>query len=157
MGLFLCDLCNEHLGLSSKGLTPHVCDPETLRKRVRQLEDAARTAERRLDEIQNAVFMVLQELPSLEGEQVAVSGAWLRRLWDAARCVWYHAETPDNFLSRWLVKGFVLSRAYALFRKKGGKTLLDKLVGLRQACDESRPVLGYENSPFDLSPEDLVP
>ena len=84
MGLFLCDICNEHLTLEK-----HVCNPEKISNYIHKLQDNASIAERRLSDMQNAVFMILQELPSLEGEKITINAEWLRRLWCAAQCRWY--------------------------------------------------------------------
>lgn len=157
MGLFICDLCNKHLDITAGG--SHVCNQEDIRKHVEQLELAARTAERNLDEMQNAVLMILKELPSLEGEKVQVNAEWLRRLWGATKNQWYDAKTADDFLVQWMVTHRILCEAYDVFRSKKyghSQTLLQKLTDLREACDNSKAVLGYKDSHFDMSPEDLA-
>ena len=154
MGLFLCHICNEQLGFEN----PHKCDPETIRKYVGSLQDAARLAERRLDDMQNAVFMLIHELPSLEGEEITVKTKWLTRLWEATKCRWYEAETKEQFLVCWMATHRILCEAFDLFRdEKHGKkeTLLQKLVALKEACTNAQEFLGYKDSKLHLSPEDI--
>ena len=155
MGLFLCDLCDQQLGFDGN----HFCATANIRKKNERLEKDKRTAERRLDEMQNAVLMLLKELPSLAVERINVDAKWLRRLWDATQGRWDEAKTADEFLSHWLATHRVLCEAYDVFRtEKYGhpQTLLQKLTDLRIVCDSSKKVLGYEASDFDMTPEDLV-
>ena len=158
MGLFVCHLCNEHLGITVGG--SHVCNQENIRKHVEILERRARDAEFNLKEMQNAVLMILQELSSLEGDKIPVSGEWLRRLCGATKDCWYEAKGADDFLVRWMVIHRILCEAYDVFRSKKyghSQTLLQKLTDLREACGKSKDVLGYNDSHFDQTPEDLVP
>lgn len=154
MGLFLCDLCNAHLTLD-----PHECDKEKILRNIQQLEERARIAERNLDDVQNAVFKLLEPLGSLDGEEVTVKTEWLQWLWDAARCKWHKADTAKSFLCHWMATHRILCEAFDLFRsKKHGhvETKLNKLKHLREACDKAKEVLGYQDSNLDLTPEDLV-
>lgn len=154
MGLFLCDLCDQHLGVA-----PHVCEPADIRKHVQTLELRAQVAERKWDDIRNAVFMLLQSLPTLVGESAVVETEWLRKLWAAAECRHYEARTADDFSLRWMATHNVLRFAFGLFRSKAnGKvaTRLERLQSLRKACNHAKEVLGYQSSVFDVSPEELA-
>lgn len=87
MGWLPCPLCGEDLlGLALE--EKHVCDHEKIRKNFEELDLAARTAEYRLRNMQNAVMRVFQEIPSLEGDKVEVSTIWLRRLWNVTKSEW---------------------------------------------------------------------
>ena len=157
MGLFLCDVCLAQLEPGS--MSPHVCDPEKARKHAKYQEDRAIAAEGKLEVVRNAVFMLLHQLPSLNTEQVNVSGEWLRNLWKAADCQWDEVKTADSFLVRWMATHRILRESFRLFRSKNcGKveSLLSKLQLLRQACDKAKEVLGYQDSKFDLTPEDVL-
>ena len=54
----------------------------------------------------------------------------------------------------------ILRSSYDLFRSKlyptQDKTLLGKLKSLKEAVDNSREVLGYQDSKLDMTPEDLL-
>src|SRR5574343_756231 len=80
MGLFLCDLCNQQLSLKE---VKHVCKPEDIKAYIDRLDDDRRVAERKLDDIREAIFQVMSEIPSFEEEKVTVSTKWLKRLWEA--------------------------------------------------------------------------
>lgn len=159
MGVLICDKCNEYLPLSPESLD-HVCDPEKIKEYVRYLKEEAENNRRKLDDIRNAVFNVLQELPTLEGEKAIVKTDWLRQLWDAAQCQWHEEKTADSFLVRWLVTHRILCEAFDLFESKEKGTFLDKLADLKQACLQAEETLNYGNkdgtSRLDLSPEDIV-
>lgn len=151
MGLFLCPKCDlQHIG------TP--CKEEDIIAHVEQLKREKWEAEQKLDQIRNAIFMIIQELPSLEGE-IKVNKDWLDRLWKAGQCQWYEAKTTETFLVRWCALHFLLSDTYDLFRKnRYGKELsfLDKLKKLKKQVDRSQEVMGYQDSKLDYEPEDLV-
>lgn len=155
MGLFLCQLCNDHLDFDR----PHECDPVTLRKRIEELEMKARKAEHKLNVIEDAVQHLIKELPSLEGEKIEVTTKWLRLLWKAAECRFDKFEEPESFLGHWMAMHRILCEAFDLFRsKKHGHpaNLLVNLKELWEACERAKVVLGYQTSVFDLSPEDIV-
>jgi len=154
MGLFLCDVCNQQLGTP-----PHVCNREDIKKYVDDLEERATTAEFRLNDVKNAVLMVLEQLQSIEGEEVTVKTEWLKKLWAAAKCQWYEAKDASAFLKRYIALHRILCEAFDLFRTKKGETLLLKLKNLREACDSANSLLGYEKNQIDklsLTPEDIV-
>lgn len=157
MGLFLCDVCNEQLGPA-----PHVCDLAKVREYVDRLEDQARVAERRLEDVRNAVYKILQPLDGLEKREegdVLVSGEWLRKLWAAAQCNWdlmAEARTADSFLTCWIATHRVLRKAFDVFRTGKGLTLQEKLQALREACNQASEVLGYQSSKLDMSVEDVI-
>ncbi len=149
--LIICQVCNENLGLGE-----HVCNPDKIIENINYLKKSASDSENKLSEISNAVFMVLQGLPSLEGESIPVSGEWLRRLWDAVEGRWYYAKDAETFIVHDLAKQNILCAAYNLFRSKN-KTLLEKLTDLRDRCVYSKKALGYTNSSeFDITPEDII-
>jgi hypothetical protein len=155
VGILICRTCDVDI----TGDGNHVCSQKAVLALVERLREETRTAEQRLSDIRNAVFRALEELPGREGELVAVPFDRLRQLWDAAQCRWYEATTADDFLARWLATHRILCEAFDVFRSvKCGKreTLLEKLLALRAACDAARATLGYENSGFDLTPEDLA-
>ena len=158
MGLLLCDVCLSRLELGST--SQHVCDSEKAKKNVKQLEGRASNAENKLEDIRNAVYMLLHQLPSLNAEQVNVSGEWLRNLWKAADCRWSEAKSADSFLVQWVATHRILCEAFRLFRSKNHgrvETTLSKLQSLRQVCDRAKEVLGYQDSSkFDLTPEDVL-
>lgn len=153
MGLFLCDICDEQLSDS------HVCDKEVIKKRISTLEERACLAERQSRDMQNAIFMILHTLPTLEGDEVVVKTNDLKRLWEAAKCQWFSAKTADQFLSCWMAMHKILREAYNVFRSRNFKknlSLLEKLNNLHKACIESKPILGYQDSNLDKSPEQLM-
>ncbi len=119
MGLFVCDKCGFEGGvhLYAGG---HVCEEQAILDHVKKLRDRASEAETKLDNIRNAVFMVLKDLPDLEGETVSVKTQTLRSLWDAAKCQWHEQKSADSFLVCWLVTHRILCEAFDLFRS-GGK------------------------------------
>lgn len=161
MGLFRCDLCDENLGFIGGDI--HKCDPEKIKSKIKmeKLQKLAMDAENHLEDIRNAVYKILQQLPSMDGPKATVDTDWIRRLWDAAECRWWEAKTADSFLVHWLASHRILVEAFQLFRSKEyGKSVpkLEKLKQLREACDYARKVLGYDKDgdEFDVSPEDLV-
>ncbi len=154
MGLFLCSVCDEQIGFGS--IPEHVCDHEKIKALTSKLRDQANAAESKLHDIKNAVFMTLQQLPSLDPEEVTIPTEWLRNLWKAAECQWYSEKTADNFLSRWIATHRTLCEAFDLFRSKKSESKLEKLQALREACDNAAELLGYQDSKLDLRPEDLV-
>lgn len=153
MGILICEICNEHLPLCAEAYDSHVCDPNKIEAHVKRLRNEKTEAEHRLSDIKDAVFKVIKDLPSLEGETVTVKTEWLRKLWDSANCRWYDAKTADSFLSEWLSTHMILCEAFDLFESKG--SLLQRLQKLREACDNANERLNY-NAKFDLSPEDII-
>lgn len=156
MGLLICDSCNRQMDWGGE----HVCKPNDIRYHVAELENRARVAEDNVSDMRNDMYWVLKDLPSLEGDKLEVSGKLIRQLWDAVGGQWYEHKTADSFLSMWLATHRILCEAFDLFRtkKKGGTTgtVLERLKELRRACDEARIVLGYLDSKFDVTPEELV-
>ncbi len=152
MGLFLCQICDEQLSFTES----HVCKQEDIVNYIQRLRDDANRSRNFLNDIQNAVLMILQSLPTLDDEQILVETKWLRKLWDAAQCQWHENKSVDKFLVRWIALHRTLSESFNLFRSKNHKTLLEKLTAVREMCDSAKKVLGYEDSRFDLTPEDLV-
>ena len=151
MGLFLCPMCDEQL-MSS----PHVCNPTVIINRIHKLENEVRLAESKLNNVKNSVFMLLQSLPSLEGDSVSVETEWLRKMWHAAECQWHENKSPDKFLVRWIALHRILCEAFDLFRSNKKETTLEKLRFLKEACDSAKKVLNYEDSKLYLTPEDLM-
>jgi len=152
----ICDICDKALGWTPH---EHVCDPEKIREHVHELRTRAAVAENRLNSVQDAIFKLLEPLPSLNDETVTVKSEWLRKLWESAQCQWHEAKTADSFLVRWMALHRILCEAFDLFRsKKYGKTqtLLEKLKDLREACDKAKETLGYQDSKLDMTPEDLA-
>ncbi len=156
MGLFICRICNETLGDNFV----HQCDQTKVEAHIEKLQNEAHVAERRLNDIRNAVFMVLQELPSLEGEKVEVNGEWLRRLWGAGDCRWWEAKSADEFLVRWLATQKILCEAFDLFRseRKGTrpKSTLEQLRALRKACVDAKNLMYNDSSSFNVTADDIV-
>ncbi len=153
----ICPTCDEPLGW-----TPHVhvCKPEVIEAYVHRLKEEANTATRRLEDVRDAVFRLLEPMPQIEKlEEVTVSTEFLRKLWQSAQCQWHEAKTPESFLVRWIALHRILCEAFDLFRsKKYGKveTLAQKLTALKEACNHAQDVLGYKDSNLDLTPEDLA-
>jgi hypothetical protein len=163
MGLFLCDICNQNLSCCFKAdgnYEKHVCKNEDILAYIDNLRNIAGKAERNLDEIRNAVFMTIQDLPSLTPEEITIKTKWIKQVWDAANCKWYENPYnhggPDYFLGRWCSMHRLLCEAYDLFRSKKGESLLTKLTNLREAVDNSKVALGYQDSKLDMKPEDLL-
>lgn len=166
MGLFLCDMCNKDLmcGYREDGNhEKHVCKEEDILSHINRLKDTAWKAENNLDSIRNAVLMTIHELPSLENEEVTIKTKWIKKVWDAADCKWYEHNVreggPEYFLLRWIATHRLLCEAYDLFRSsKYGRveSLLTKLTNLKEAVDNSKEALGYQDIKLDMSPEDLL-
>lgn len=150
MGLFLCPLCDEKLSAN------HVCDKDRLLEHVQTLTRRAQAAEHQLLLTQNAVRMLLKDVPSMELEEIRVKTEWLRKLWDATESKWYKKETATDFHVKWMAVHRVLSEAFNVFKSKKSKTLLEKLTELKKFCEEAKIVLGYQDSKFDMSPEQLT-
>ncbi len=151
--MFICKTCDAHLGLNSD---PHTCDPDKILAHIDELKNRARTAEHKVTLIQDAVYEVMIDIPSLETDVVSVKPEWLRKLWDAAQCRYYDATTADSFLVQWIAMHHLLCEAFDVFRSKRGETLLGKLKNLRRSADHAKEVFGYEDSKLDLMPDDLV-
>lgn len=153
MCLIICRLCNEEIGFET-----HTCDPEKIANYINQLKQDLIDSGDKLECMANAVFMVLKDLPKLDGNPVEVSPVWLQRLWEAVEGKYYKADTADLFIIQSLAKQQILCAAYELFRDRKGKTLLEKLQRLKETCDNSVKALGYDNtkSPFTITPEDIV-
>lgn len=155
MGLFLCDMCNEHLSFNNK----HVCDPENIRKYIRKLELDARDWRKESDDIRDSVFMLLKSLPSLEGDQILVDKKWLEQLWKAADCHWCRGQgeiaTIDDFHQQWMLTHRILCEAFDVFYGHA-QTPLQKLQELKEACDRAKQVMYNNDSKFDVTPEDLI-
>ncbi len=153
MGLLLCEICGEEFG----GVNPHVCDPVKIVMHIQELIKSSHDAMAKTDNMRNAVFMLLQSLPSVEGEEVTVKTKWLKDLWAASGAVFYKPSSMEEFHQKWMALHLILSRSFDLFRdRKSNGTLQDKLKRLRTVCDNAKEVMGYQDSKFDLSPEDLV-
>lgn len=157
MAFPICSLCDEPLSFTGP---PHECSREKIMANITRLQDAERVASQKLEDMQNSVLVMLKEVGGpFEGDKVTVNAAWLRRLWDATNNCWYEAKNADDFLVQWMATHRILCEAYDVFRSKkyGHKqTLLQKLTDLREACDKSKPILGYNDSHFDVTPEDLA-
>lgn len=158
MGMFPCELCGKPMAvLSEDGLLHEQCDPKDILANIRHLQDTARAANNARDRIQDAVLMILQGLPSLKGETVAIPTAKLRELWDAAECEVRDSRCLDTFLSRWVVMHSILSAAYSLFRGRGIRlSVRDKLQRLLEACHQSQLVMGYQDSPLTVPVEEVL-
>jgi hypothetical protein len=155
MGLFICEMCDEHSGLDNA--RTHICKLDNIKKHFRELKERALLAENKLSEIRDAIFNLLKSLPTLENE-IVVDAEWLTKLWDAAECQFWDSKTANSFHACWMAQQSVLCEAYDVFRstKYGhSQTLLQKLIDLKKACDDSAKVLGYKES-FDMTPIDLV-
>ena len=147
--LIVCDICDEVVSE-----LPHVCDKEKIKAYIKSLQDRANKAERNLEDVQNAVFMILKDLPELQGESISVKTEWLRNLWSTAKCQWYEQKSADDFLVCWLATHRILCEAFDLFRSKN----IDKekkLRDLKDACIQASRILQY-NENFDLGPEDYA-
>ncbi len=152
MGLFICDICNEQLN------GKHVCNLENVKKYVNELKESAMVSAKNLAEIQNAVFMILQELPPPSSAAGWAADEWIDRLWEAAKCQHNNIKTKEQFLVRWTTMHRILSEAFDVFRSvKYGKkeSILDKLKSLKEACKTAQEVFGYQDSKLDLTPEDI--
>ena len=152
MGLFLCSVCNKDL----LGDMLHVCKREDIEERIEKLEIARGIAENRLQSIQDAVYRLLEALPSLSEPTSTVDSDWLRKLWNATQCAWYEAKTADSFLIRWMAMHDILRCAFDLFRKPDKDSALTKLIRLYEACNRAKEVLGYQSSKFTVSPEQFL-
>ena len=151
MGLFLCRMCDEQLGS-----LPHVCNPDVIVNRINKLENEIRLTENKLNGIKNSVFMLLQSLPSLEGDSVSVETEWIRKIWQAAECQWYENKNPDKFLVRWISLHRILCEAFDLFKSRKKEPVLEKLKDLKEACSNAQKLLNYQDTKLDLTPEDLM-
>lgn len=157
MGLMLCRVCYKQLPLPSEG--EHVCDPEVIIARYEAMHKQATDAKRKCAEMEDAVQVIVSTLPSLEGDEVTIKTAVLQQLWDAVDAQWFNAKTMGRFHQQWLATHLVLCEAYDVFRgKRFGKpiTLLEGLKALYDACLDSQKVLGYTDSGFVLTPEQLI-
>jgi hypothetical protein len=153
MGIFVCEVCGYEGGLGQPG--GHVCHPSDVLLHVRELKASANEAHLQIRDIQNAVFRILEDVPSLEGGTVEVKTEWLRRLWDAARCQRNEDSSLDNFLARWMSMHRIMANAFDVFRFRKEESLVKKLTRLRQQCDHAMVVFGY-NSKLDLTPEEAA-
>lgn len=149
MGLFLCECCGKHWN------PEHLCKPEDIEQYIREMDYRARMAELNLDKIRYAVRLMLQEIPSLDGEEVTIKTAWLRKLWNAAELTVDDSKTIDNFLARNLAMSRLLCEAFDMWRSRKKETTLQKLKSLRTVCDNAKEVFGYHDSVFDMSPEQV--
>ena len=151
MGLFLCELCGQSVSEN------HVCDREDIRKRMEELHATINRTTRELSAVRNGVEMLLQGLPSLEGKTTTVDTDWLRSLWSASGCLVRDVVgSADCFVSRQSVLHKVLRHSYDVFRSRKKESLLVKLRGLKRVCEESKEILGYQDSILDMSPEELM-
>ncbi len=149
MGMFICKFCNYRDGLGCE----HVCRPEDVLAYIDSLTDGIRELSKKVHSIKNCVLKLLQETAESRGS--VSDSIWLQRLWDAADVgSFWDAKGSEDFQIHWLATQWVLCDAFDLFREKG--SLLDKLTVLRKRCDESKKTLGYDDSVFSLSPEDLI-
>lgn len=152
MGLFLCEVCNRSLSLD------HSCNPTDIKSNIERLRDRAWTAECYASQVENRIKLLIQNLPTMDGDCVIVKAELIRNLWNAAVRKDHHAENADNYLSRWIAMHRILSRAFSLFRERtsGGKNMIQRLAALRDSCDHARLVFGYTDSVFDLEPTDVA-
>lgn len=155
MGLFLCPLCNDHFTIDP----PHKCNDSKITSYIKKLKTEAHEAEMNLHLMQDDILFLIKEIPSLEKEKVEVSTKWIKSLWQYAGGNFYRTEDPVSFLSHWMAMHRILCEAFDLFRSKNykePKNLLSNLKQLLEVCEHAKTVLGYEDSKFDLSPEDIV-
>lgn len=154
MGVHICQMCNEHINFDDV----HVCNPDKIKAYVSKLEEDVRDARNKLESMQNAVFMLVQELPSLGTGAVCVDTKWVRQLWLATNCHWYKVETVDDFHVQWLATHRVLCEAFDVFRAERlehSRTLLQKLTDLKEACAKAAELM-YPDSGLIITPEELV-
>lgn len=154
MGLFLCPVCAELLTEN------HECEKGKIEARMQSLVNATWQSDHKCNEMQNAVLMLMHQLPSLDGEKVEVDTAWLCKLWDTAGSKpddrpSYRSGSPEQFMTKWTALHQILCASFRLFRSKHGG-LLSKMKWLRERCIHAKEVFGYKDDKFDLSADDLV-
>lgn len=158
MGLFICKICDAHLPISFER-DVHKCDMAVVEKRIEKLEYDRNIAERKLDKIRDSIFFIIQSLPSLDPKEITVETELIRKLWKVAECRDLNADTADSFLCQHIAYHRILCESFGIFKSKEfgkSKNLLEKLKEVYEACLNAKKVLGYEDSKFDLTPEELI-
>lgn len=164
MGLFLCEICGQQLHLDQEvedGRHHHACRPEDVKAHINWLKEEAIKSSSEIQSIRNAVYGVLQSLPTEEHdcERFLIEATWLEGLWQAAGCATdgnhRQPSTAQNHLLRFYALHRLMSAALGVFRNLNGLSTHKKLERLRQEAEKTAKALGYAGS-MSLSVADVL-